>query len=180
MVGRHCTRNVNQLHEEPDPRDIKANELRQLVQQLQLHLEYVEAPRQNHNEPENEDSGNEEFNLIHVNRNLFFHSYVYKLATKVEKQFKEKENRKSATYGVSQGPRRGYATNQWNVSRQRIWKHFVLLSKPTGFYYGKGNLEDEYDIPPTFEEPQDEHEDTIDWDTCELLVIQRALHVESN
>ncbi|GKA50315.1 hypothetical protein Tco_0743388, partial [Tanacetum coccineum] len=34
MVGRCHTRNVNQLHQEPDSRDIKVNELRQLVQQL--------------------------------------------------------------------------------------------------------------------------------------------------
>ncbi|GJY57309.1 putative nucleotidyltransferase, ribonuclease H [Tanacetum coccineum] len=41
----------------------------QLVQQLQLRLERVEAPRQNHNEPENEDSEDEEFNPFHVNGN---------------------------------------------------------------------------------------------------------------
>ncbi|GJZ71733.1 putative reverse transcriptase domain-containing protein [Tanacetum coccineum] len=69
MVGRRRTRNVNQLHQEPDPRDIEVNELRQLVQQLQLRLERVEAPRQNHNEPENEDSEDEEFNPFHVNGN---------------------------------------------------------------------------------------------------------------
>ncbi|GJW58014.1 hypothetical protein Tco_0104745 [Tanacetum coccineum] len=37
------------------------------MQQLQLRLERVEAPRQNHNEPENEDSEDEEFNPFHVN-----------------------------------------------------------------------------------------------------------------
>ncbi|GJW81970.1 putative CCCH-type zinc finger family protein [Tanacetum coccineum] len=69
MVGRRRTRNVNQLHEEPDSRDIEVNELRQLVQQLQLRLERIEEPRQNHNEPENEDSEDEEFNPFHVNGN---------------------------------------------------------------------------------------------------------------
>ncbi|GKB65049.1 putative nucleotidyltransferase, ribonuclease H [Tanacetum coccineum] len=37
---------------------------------------------------------------------------VYKLATKVEKQVKEKEGRKSAAHGISRGPNRGYATNR--------------------------------------------------------------------
>ncbi|GJT24373.1 reverse transcriptase domain-containing protein [Tanacetum coccineum] len=69
MVGRCRTRNVNQLHQEPNPRDIKVNELRQLVQKLQLCLERMEAPRQNHNEPENEDSEDEEFNPFHDNGN---------------------------------------------------------------------------------------------------------------
>ncbi|GJX86993.1 putative CCCH-type zinc finger family protein [Tanacetum coccineum] len=67
MVGRRRTRNVNQLHEEPDPRDLEVNELRQLVQQLELHLERVEAPRQNHNERENDDS-EKEYNPFHVTR----------------------------------------------------------------------------------------------------------------
>ncbi|GJZ93790.1 hypothetical protein Tco_0665993 [Tanacetum coccineum] len=64
MVGRHRARNVNQLNEELDPRDIEVNELRQPVQQLQPCLERVEAPRQNHNEPENEDY-DEEYNPFH-------------------------------------------------------------------------------------------------------------------
>ncbi|GJX68055.1 putative CCCH-type zinc finger family protein [Tanacetum coccineum] len=37
---------------------------------------------------------------------------VYKLATKVKKQVKEKEGRKSVAHGISQGPNRGYATNR--------------------------------------------------------------------
>ncbi|GJW99530.1 RNA-directed DNA polymerase, partial [Tanacetum coccineum] len=37
---------------------------------------------------------------------------VCKLATKVEKQVKEKEGRKSTAYGISRGPNRGYATNR--------------------------------------------------------------------
>nr|GEY79856.1 reverse transcriptase domain-containing protein [Tanacetum cinerariifolium] len=37
---------------------------------------------------------------------------VYKLAAKVEKQVKEKEGRKSASYGICRGPNRGYTTNR--------------------------------------------------------------------
>ncbi|GJV65371.1 RNA-directed DNA polymerase [Tanacetum coccineum] len=57
------------LHQKPDPQDIEVNELRQIVQQLQLRLERVEVPRKNHNEPENEDLEDEEFNPFHVNGN---------------------------------------------------------------------------------------------------------------
>ncbi|GKD11728.1 putative nucleotidyltransferase, ribonuclease H, partial [Tanacetum coccineum] len=385
MVGRRRTRNVNQLHEEPDPRDIEVNELRQLVQQLQLRLERVEAPRKNHNEPENEDS-NEEYNPFHVSRGsessdeeaqyqnnnrrnnrsqrgapmmvdipvfegriqpdefidwihtvervfdyqevrddlkvkivaiklkkhayvwweqlklkrahenkprirtwekikrelrkkflldgylqeaflhlhdfaqrdlsvadyteefdhlmlkygivepeeqtiarylrglrkdihdvvnlqpFIFYSDVYKLATKVEKQLKEKESRKSATYGVSRGPSRGYATNRASGSQSsksiatkasqtpqihdvgagpsRTKPKSVQCFKCKGFGHISSdcpnqrvftmveeNVEDEYDIPPTFDEPQ---EDITYGDTGVLLVIQRALLVESN
>ncbi|GJR09797.1 putative nucleotidyltransferase, ribonuclease H [Tanacetum coccineum] len=322
MVGRRRTSNVNQLHEEPDLRDIKVNELRQLVQQLQLRLERVEAPRQNHNEPENEDS-DEEYNPFHVSRgsecsdekaqyqnnnrknNRFqrgapmrvkivaiklkkhasvwweqlklkrahenkpriktwekmkyyteefdhlmlkcgivepeeqtiarylrglrkdihdvvnlqpFISYsdVYKLATKVEKQLKEKEGRKSATYGVSRGPSRGYATNRASSSQSskliatkasqtpqthdvgagpsRTKPKSVQCFKCKGFGHISSdcpnqrvftmveeNVEDEYDIPSTFDKLQeDEHEDITYGETCELLVIRRALPVESN
>ncbi|GKG18291.1 hypothetical protein Tco_0372589, partial [Tanacetum coccineum] len=41
IVGRSRRRNFNLLHDEPDPQDIEVNELRQLIQQLQLRLECV-------------------------------------------------------------------------------------------------------------------------------------------
>ncbi|GJX67976.1 putative nucleotidyltransferase, ribonuclease H [Tanacetum coccineum] len=335
MVGRRRTRNVNQLHEEPDPRDI-------------------EAPRQNHNEPENDDS-EEEYNPFHVIRSsessdeeahyqhnnrrnnrsqrgavmrvdipmfegriqpdefidwihtvervfdyqdvrddlkvkivaiklkkhafvwweqlklkrahenkprirtwekmkrelrkkflpdgylqeafLQLHDFaqcdlsvadykkefdhlmlndVYKLATKFEKQLKEKEGRKSATYGVSRVPSQGYAINRASSSQKsksiatkasqtpqthdvgagpsRTKPKSVQCFKCKGFGHISSNcpnqrvftlveenVEDEYDIPPTFDEPhKDEHEDITYGDTGELLVIWRALHVESN
>nr|GEW80356.1 RNA-directed DNA polymerase [Tanacetum cinerariifolium] len=333
MVGRRRTRNVNQLHEEheePDPRDIEVNELRQLVQQLQLRLEHVETPRQNHNDPENEDF-DEEYNPFHVSRGsessdeeaqyqnnnrrnnrsqrgasmrvdihvfegriqpdefidwihtvervfdyqevrddlkvkivaikLKKHAYVWweqlklkrahenkprirtweKMKRELQKKFlpdgivepeeqtiarylralrkdiyDEKEGRKSATYGVSRGPSRGYATNRASSSQSsksiatkasqtpqthdvgagpsRTKPKSVQCFKCKGFGHISSdcpnqcvftmveeNVEDQYDIPLTFNEPQeDEHEDITYEDTCELLVIQRALHVESN
>nr|GEW94297.1 RNA-directed DNA polymerase homolog [Tanacetum cinerariifolium] len=118
----------------------------------------METPRQNHNEPENENY-DEEYNPFHVSRDsessdeeaqyqnnnrrnnrsqhvapmrvdilvfegriqpdefidwihtssefLTIKNVVYKLATKVEKQIKEKEGQKSTTYGVSRGPSQG-------------------------------------------------------------------------
>nr|GEY57832.1 retrovirus-related Pol polyprotein from transposon 17.6 [Tanacetum cinerariifolium] len=114
----------------------------------------METPRQNHNEPENENY-DEEYNPFHVSRDsessdeeaqyqnnnrrnnrsqhvapmrvdilvfegriqpdefidwihtssefLTIKNVVYKLATKVKKQIKEKEGQKSTTYGVSRG-----------------------------------------------------------------------------
>ncbi|GJY32427.1 RNA-directed DNA polymerase [Tanacetum coccineum] len=42
---------------------------------------------------------------------------VYKLATKVKKQLKEKEGQKSVVDGVSRGPTQGYASNRANSSQ---------------------------------------------------------------
>ncbi|GJW51502.1 reverse transcriptase domain-containing protein [Tanacetum coccineum] len=71
MVGRRRTRNVNQLHEELDPRDIEVNELRQLVQQLQLRLERVEAPRQNYTQKMKILIKNTTRSMLVVAQNLF-------------------------------------------------------------------------------------------------------------
>ncbi|GKC86170.1 RNA-directed DNA polymerase [Tanacetum coccineum] len=268
MVGRRRTRNVNQLHEELDPRDIE----------IELH-------------PENEDS-DKEYNLFHVSRSsessdeetqyqnnnhrnnlervfdyqevrdalkvkivaikLKKHASVwweqlklerahenkprirtwekmkqelrkkflsdcdvYKLATKVEKQLKEKEGRKS-TYSVSRGPSQGYVTNRASGSQStksmvtkasqtsqthdvragssRTKPKSVQCFKCKGFWhisfdcpnqrvftFVEEDIEEEYDIPLTFDEPQeDQHEDIIYGDKGELLVIQRALSVDLN
>nr|GEU73617.1 RNA-directed DNA polymerase [Tanacetum cinerariifolium] len=97
MVGRRRTRNVNQLHEEPDPRDIKLHDFSQ--RDLSM-ADYTK-----------------EFNHLMLNEPFISYSDVYKLAPKVEKQLKEKEGQKSTTYSVSRGPSRGYVTNQASGSQ---------------------------------------------------------------
>ncbi|GJW89313.1 multiprotein-bridging factor 1a [Tanacetum coccineum] len=122
---------------------------------------------------------------------------VFKLATKIEKQLKEKETRKSTNYGFSRVPTRGYSTNRGSGSQSTKLETFKSSltpptqeeaagpsrskSKAVQCFKCKEPIEEEsqnFDAPLVFDEPS-EQEDVIYGDTGELLVIRRALAMDS-
>nr|GEV83728.1 hypothetical protein [Tanacetum cinerariifolium] len=109
---------------------------------------------------------------------------VFKLATKIEKQLKEKETWKSTNYGFSRVLTLKYSTNRGSGSQS------TKLATSKSFLMPPNQEEGAAGPSPSkskavqcfkckvFDEPS-EHEDVIYGDTRELLVIQRALAMDS-
>nr|GEU78864.1 hypothetical protein [Tanacetum cinerariifolium] len=123
MVGRRRTRNTNDLHQVPDPRDIEMNELRQLVQQLQQCLERVEEPRRTRVESPQGSEGerfyyDEDENPFHTNHESDPLSLTMMYLNFQQKSRNNlKETWKSTNYGFSRVPIRGYSTNRGSGSQ---------------------------------------------------------------
>ncbi|GJV45608.1 putative reverse transcriptase domain-containing protein [Tanacetum coccineum] len=93
---------------------------------------------------------------------------VFKLATKIEKQLKEKETRKSTNYGYSRVSTCGYSTNRGSGSQStKLETSKSFLTPPT------------QDVVAGPSRSKSKVEDVIYGDTGELLVIRRALAMDS-